>query len=426
MLEAMKSPIVSRSVPWQRGRVQIGGAFLFAGFLPPIVAWLLIGPDGSLEILRQTMFGTLVAIAAGLYVLRSMSVFPGMRTNYYVMPVFLVSYGLVLACYFFFRLDYSRGVFLVSFLACLSWTYLVHFLAAGQGVVRFGVVPFGQVSDLPEVPRVIWVVLSEPRLDHVCEAVVADFRADLPREWEAFLSDSAVSGTAVFHVKHLKELMTGMVEIEHLSENSFGSLIPFTAYLKVRRIADFVAALVIGLILLPFLLAVAILVRLDSPGPALFRQRRIGYRGRPFLVAKYRTMRHATDPALPAREGAMTKDRDARVTRIGRFLRRTRIDELPQLLNILKGEMSWIGPRPEAEILSSWYENELPFYRYRHIVPPGITGWAQVSQGHVSELEDVNYKLNYDFYYIKHFSLWLDVLILIRTARTILTGSGSR
>jgi lipopolysaccharide/colanic/teichoic acid biosynthesis glycosyltransferase len=426
MIAAVRSTTIVHWALWQRGRVQIGGALLFAGVLPPVVAWLLNRPAMAPQILQQTMFGTFAAIAAGLYVLRSMSVFPGMRTNYYVMPVFLVSYGLALAWFFFFRLDYSRGVFLGSFLACVSWTYLVHRLGAGHGVVRFGVVPFGQVADLPEVPRVSWVALAEPRLDHSCQAVVADFRADLPREWEAFLSDSAVSGTAVFHVKQLKETLTGMVEIEHLSENSFGSLIPFMAYLKVRRVADFAAALVAGALLLPFLLVVALLIRIDSPGPALFPQRRIGYRGRPFHVTKFRTMRHVPDAALSDREEAMTKDQDARITRLGRHLRRTRIDELPQLLNILKGEMSWIGPRPEAEILSQWYEDQLPFYRYRHIVPPGITGWAQVSQGHVSELEDVNYKLNYDFYYIKHFSLWLDILILIRTAQTVLTGFGSR
>lgn len=426
MLKTVQSPIMSRSALWQRGRVQIGGAILFAGFLPPVVAWLVNGQEGAQGILQQTMVGTLAAIALGFYVLKNMSAFPGMRTTYYVMPVFLVSYGLTLAWFFFFRLDYSRGVFLGSFLACLSWTYLAHFLAAGQGLLRFGVVPFGHVFDLPRVPRVIWVTLSEPLLDHSYEALVADFRADLPGEWEAFLSESAISGTAVFHVKQLKETLTGMVEIEHLSENSFGALVPFMAYLKVRRVADFVAALVVGLLLLPFLLIVALLIRLDSPGPALFRQRRTGYRGRVFRVTKFRTMRHSAEPGESERDEAMTKDQDARITRLGRFLRRTRIDELPQLLNILMGEMSWIGPRPEAEILSNWYENELPFYRYRHIVPPGITGWAQVNQGHVSGLEEVNYKLNYDFYYIKHFSLWLDILILIRTAQTILTGSGSR
>jgi len=108
------------------------------------------------------------------------------------------------------------------------------------------------------------------------------------------------------------------------------------------------------------------------------------------------------------------------------LLRRSRIDELPQLWNVLKGEMSLIGPRPEALALSEWYERELPFYTYRHIVRPGITGWAQVNQGHVAELGDVHIKLHYDFYYIKHFSAWLDILIMLRTVSTMLTGFGSK
>ena len=107
-------------------------------------------------------------------------------------------------------------------------------------------------------------------------------------------------------------------------------------------------------------------------------------------------------------------------------LRRSRIDELPQIINILRGEISWIGPRPEALPLSRWYQSEIPFYRYRHIVRPGITGWAQVSQGHVLEIEDVMKKLSYDFFYISNFSPWIDLLIVVRTIKTMLTGFGSR
>jgi lipopolysaccharide/colanic/teichoic acid biosynthesis glycosyltransferase len=123
---------------------------------------------------------------------------------------------------------------------------------------------------------------------------------------------------------------------------------------------------------------------------------------------------------------AITHDNDERVTRVGTFLRRYRLDEMPQIFNILRFEMSWIGPRPEAEVLSIWYTSELPFYRYRHVVKPGISGWAQVNQGHVADVEEVHRKLQYDFYYIKYFSPWLDLLILFRTIKTMLTGFGSR
>ncbi|MCA1654804.1 MAG: sugar transferase, partial [Sphingomonadales bacterium] len=141
----------------------------------------------------------------------------------------------------------------------------------------------------------------------------------------------------------------------------------------------------------------------------------------------FRTMRpvdpHADDNE---RVRAITSPADARITPLGRFLRHARLDELPQVWNILKGEMSWIGPRPEAEVLSVWYTGEIPFYRYRHVVKPGISGWAQVNQGHVAEVDDVHRKLQYDFYYIKYFSPWLDLLIVFRTMKTMLTGFGSR
>ena len=170
---------------------------------------------------------------------------------------------------------------------------------------------------------------------------------------------------------------------------------------------------------------VALAIKLESPGPVFFRQRRRGYRGGTFKVVKFRTMSYRADFEA-GREEMMTRPSDVRITRVGRFLRRTRIDELPQIWNVLMGEMSWIGPRPEALSLSEWYESELPFYAYRHIVRPGISGWAQVNQGHVTDLESVHEKLHYDFYYIKNFSVWLDLLILGKTIATVLSGQGAR
>ena len=169
---------------------------------------------------------------------------------------------------------------------------------------------------------------------------------------------------------------------------------------------------------------IALAIRIDSKGTMLFRQKRIGHAGKRITVYKFRTMRPVD--IADERRAAMTSDDDERITRVGRMLRNLRLDELPQIINILKWEMSWIGPRPEAEILSKWYTSELPFYRYRHVVKPGISGWAQVNQGHVAEVEEVNRKLQYDFYYIKYFSPWLDLLILLRTIKVMLTGFGSR
>ncbi|MCC6983212.1 MAG: sugar transferase, partial [Bauldia sp.] len=123
---------------------------------------------------------------------------------------------------------------------------------------------------------------------------------------------------------------------------------------------------------------------------------------------------------------AFTERNDPRVTRMGRILRRWRLDELPQVWNVLRGEMSWIGPRPESLELADWYERQIPFYSYRHIVRPGITGWAAVHQGNVAQIEAATDKLQYDFYYIRHFSPWLDAIVFSKTLHTVLTGYGSR
>ncbi|MGQ0590686.1 MAG: sugar transferase [Sphingosinicella sp.] len=362
---------------------------------------------------------------------RSLTIFPGIKAGSYILPAFSISYGLVLFVFWAFRIDYSRFLFLTGFAVCLAWHLLIFFLSQRAQSLRIGVVPFGEVELLQKITTVEWVPLTKPRLvkRKSVEAIVADFQSHLPDEWERFLADAALSGVTVYHVKQLRESLTGRVQIDHLSENNFGSLIPALMYVKLKRAVDLACALPAAILLTPALLMIGLLIRMDSPGPALFRQRRVGAGGASFQVIKFRTMKHDSSIRSPdgnALRHAMTQENDLRITRLGRFLRRSRIDELPQVFNIIMGQMSWIGPRPEAEVLSEWYESELPFYRYRHIVKPGITGWAQVNQGHVSEVEDVFGKLQYDFYYIKNFSPWLDILIAMRTIAIIATGRGSR
>jgi lipopolysaccharide/colanic/teichoic acid biosynthesis glycosyltransferase len=256
-----------------------------------------------------------------------------------------------------------------------------------------------------------------------CDGLVADFSAT-PPEWEALLADAAVQGRMVYQVKQLYESLTGRVAIDHLSENSFGSLVPARGYFHLKSLGDLVLALIVLPFALPVLGAIALAIKLDGPGPVLFRQRRVGRAGVPFDMLKFRTMVERT--VMGDIGEVVTSDGDPRVTRVGARLRRSRLDELPQIFNIILGQMSWIGPRPEAEALSSWYTGEIPFYRYRHVVRPGISGWAQVNQGHVASVDEVHAKLQYDFYYVKYFSAWLDILITFRTIRTMTTGFGSR
>jgi lipopolysaccharide/colanic/teichoic acid biosynthesis glycosyltransferase len=411
---------------WLRIRFQLGIGLLLAVLAPYAVRYRFDAGTPGMGPLNNSLIATTLALIAGYYSFRKVSQYPGVRLSYHILPTFAACYGAALATFFFLRLDYSRLHFLSSFVICVVWYVIVYSRLQRRHRVGIGVVPYGEVNRLYKIPDVTWVPLDDPtQTELAVDGIVADLRFDIPEAWERFLADRALAGMLVMHVKQMEESLTGRVAIEHLSENNFGSLIPGIVYAKVKRVGDFAVSLLLLPILLPFLLLVALVIRLDSRGPVLFRQERMGYRGEKFSMVKFRSMRLGEDVA-DSRAAAMTQDDDARVTRVGKYLRRYRIDELPQIVNILRGEMSWIGPRPEAVPLSLWYEAELPFYRYRHIVRPGITGWAQVKQGHVADVTDVLWKLQYDFYYIKNFSFWLDILIVARTIRTILSGFGAR
>jgi lipopolysaccharide/colanic/teichoic acid biosynthesis glycosyltransferase len=385
------------------------------------------GAQQSTALLRFTLLCTLAATILGKLLLSSIAHYPGVETNTYVLPAFTATFGLLLMTLIFGRLEYSRAILIGGYLCAVIWSYVWHMLPRQRSTLKIGVLPFGEYQPLLQIAGVSWVVVDRPDQDvRNFDAIAIDLRTDLQDDWERRLADFALEGVPVYHSKHLIESLTGRVELETLSENSFGTLSPVSAYMVAKHVADWIAAAVVGLVLLPPLLLLALLIRLDSQGPSIFRQVRIGYRGQPFVVYKFRTMTTAVRDATDHRSEAMTRSDDKRITRLGAVLRKSRLDELPQLLNVLRGEMSWIGPRPEAEVLSRWYEAEIPFYRYRHIVRPGITGWAQVNQGHVAEIEDVLSKLHYDFYYIKNFSPWLDLLIVVRTVRTMMTGFGAR
>jgi lipopolysaccharide/colanic/teichoic acid biosynthesis glycosyltransferase len=409
-----------------RRRFQFATSLIVGALLP----WMVRGP-----ILPGTMFeaasmngltGNIVAISIAFWLRLSIETYPGIQRSAVILPSSFTGHGLVVAWFLFSRLPYDRIGLFAGFLIHVVWLYFLYIYADRHIRRRFAIVPFGDVHRLSEIDDVDWTTLKRPRLKDAqgCQAIVADFSTDLPDQWEAFLADAALDGRIVYQVKQLAESLTGRVEIEQLSENSFGSLLPARGYFYFKSLADFAFALLILPVALPFMVLIGIAIRLDSPGPALFRQKRIGHAGHPITVYKFRSMRvvESDDP----RHAAMTQEGDDRVTRLGKVLRKLRIDELPQIFNILKWEMSWIGPRPEAEVLSVWYTSEIPFYRYRHVVKPGISGWAQVNQGHVAEVDEVHRKLQYDFYYIKYFSPWLDLLILFRTVKTMLTGFGSR
>lgn len=422
--------IVHNGIRLHRLRWQASWGIL-AAIIPISMRLLFFGPMGSARADEATInafWGGVAAILLGILLIRNIGRYPGVEKAAAIIPGFSISFGILTVVLLMLRLDYSRWILAATYITTVVIFYIGHARFFGRKHLKIGVLTGdGGVQKLPDISGIHWSILSGPDLRvEGLDAVTVDFRTNLPREWGQRLADFALAGLPVYHSKHLVESLTGRVELEHISETSFGTLAPPDSYMLLKYLIDrFTAALAL-LILLPLLAVVAILIRLDSPGPAIFRQQRIGFRGQPFVVFKFRTMRVRKLDGKNARDDAITRENDNRITPLGKVLRRTRIDELPQIFNVLKGQMSWIGPRPEAAVLSNWYQAEIPFYRYRHIVRPGITGWAQVMQGHVAAVEEVRNKLYYDFYYIKNFSLWMDILIVMRTLRTMLSGFGSK
>jgi len=190
-----------------------------------------------------------------------------------------------------------------------------------------------------------------------------------------------------------------------------------------KRAFDLVVATLLLLPALPLMVLASVAIFIESPGPVIYRQERVGRRGKRFTLLKFRSMtRDAEKDGKPAWAAV----NDQRVTRVGRFLRKTRIDELPQLINVLRGEMSVVGPRPERPEFVAMLSEQVPFYAIRHSVKPGITGWAQVRYSYVATIEDSVKKLEYDIYYVKNHSMLLDALILLETIRVVLLGEGAR
>ncbi len=416
-----------------RLRFQLLGGLLFAVFLPALLQHFFWLPFSYFA--GNSMLVANFTFLSGAYILNRITVYPGIRRSFYIIPVFSGVYALALVFLIFLRFDYSRLLLAMSYGLTITWFYILHYLTSRMQRPFFAIVPTGQTQTLTSVTNADWIVLStapggKVDLPSNCQAVITDFHAEMGEDWQRFLAHCALSGTPVFDHRQVRESLTGKVRIKHISENTLGTLVPNIIYIKFKALVDFLLAVLVSILAMPILLLVAIAIKTSSPGPILFRQLRMGYCGKLFVCYKFRTMQGTGADAAQKKasplEAAMTLENDPRITPLGKFLRKCRLDELPQIINILKGEMSWIGPRPEAEVLSNWYDEKLPFYSYRHVVRPGISGWAQVNQGHVVKVDDVDQKLQFDFYYIKNFSPWLDIIILFLTLKTVFTGSGAK
>lgn len=313
-------------------------------------------------------------------------------------------------------------VFGVSFTAWLALGRLgAHYLAPTPRILCVGDTPWSKILSDTQLATVE-IHTTPPSRDRDWSSVLIDGRQELDRGWLVWLADADLRSIPILDGRTLTEQLTGQIDTDSLDGRWANEIFRGnTRYLPWKRGFDLIASVTLLPLLLPLLMLVAVLVRRSSPGRILLKQERIGLHGRPFQMIKFRTMRdHQPE------EAAFTQTHDHRITPVGHWLRKHRLDEIPQFLNVLRGDMSIIGPRPEQATFVADFQASIPLYTLRHHVRPGISGWAQVHSGYAASEEDTRTKLRYDLWYLKYFSLTTDLVIILKTARVILSGRGAR
>ena len=344
--------------------------------------------------------------------------------KYYILPVLASIYAAAMAFILLFRIEYSREILIYAFSIHLFWMYFSAVYRKENAKLNLSAINNFDVNNLDSRhARIHLSLLREPlSMSEIKDGLVVDLHNKLTPEQEKFVDDCSINNIPVFHSESIREMIEGKVKTSHLSENAIGSLVPNPVYHNVKRAWESALIILSFPITLPIMAITALLIKLENPGPAMFIQERVGQGGKTFRIYKFRSMTVKKAGA----EDKFATEEQARVTKVGKFIRKVRIDELPQFFNVLKGEMSLIGPRPEQESFVKQFEKEIPFYGYRHMVKPGITGWAQTVQGYADDTDSTREKLAHDLYYIKHLSFWLDMNIVLKTLKTMMTGFGAK
>ena len=286
----------------------------------------------------------------------------------------------------------------------------------------------GLADDLRNAPHADIVGVYDPAgdppsdPDHEAELVI-DLRPVMSDQMAAFVSSWNLAGNRVSALASVYEEFTGRLPMVHLAEGwELTAPVSRNEYAPFKRPFDVLLTVITAPIWLLLAILIWLAVRLSSPGPAIYTQERVGWQGERFKLYKFRTMVENAEMNGPR----FATVGDQRITGVGKWLRRFRADEIPQLWNVLKGDLSLVGPRPERPVFTERFSASIPFYGYRHLTRPGVTGWAQVNYGYADDEADAIDKLTYDLYYVKHMSPWLDVQILGRSIWTVLSGFGAQ
>ena len=348
--------------------------------------------------------------------------FPGGRSFSYSASITLGLIATAMLAVLAFRLGYSRSTLFIGFALLLSVQFINFIINRRYRKLKFALLPGVKIINKNGAENICFRELTSTMLCSTrYDALIVDTETQIEDDWLRYVAHHSASGTTIISSKTLNEAINGKVDLNMLSIHDMDSLQPNVVYVIAKRLIDIASVILLSPVVLPISLIVAIIVRFESKGPVLFIQQRVGQKNMPFHMYKFRSMIPEDDDT--PRFADMDKHR---ITRFGSFIRKFRLDELPQFLNVIKGDMSLIGPRPEQAGFVDQFEQEVPFYSYRHIVKPGITGWAQVSQGYAVCTESTREKVEHDVFYIKNLSLWMDILIVLKTIRTVATGFGAR
>jgi UDP-GalNAc:undecaprenyl-phosphate GalNAc-1-phosphate transferase len=348
--------------------------------------------------------------------------YPNSHPGSYSVIVATIFFGVTLIALYTMELRLSVKSLLAAYAITVAWLWIKTLIKQRITAYNLALIPGGLTAALADGGGGDFVMLTKPAMLRDIDAIVYDPRHDHGPQWRSFMAESSINGVPVLRAEKIYEGLYGKIPLSHLDEESFEEFNINRSYAAVKRMVDLLLCLLFSPVILLLAGLTALSIRIEGGGPVIFSQIRTGYKDKPFRIFKFRTMRCADEQKGPT----ATSTNDARITGLGRFLRRFRLDEIPQVINILRGEMSLIGPRPEQEALTGEFSRQIEFFRYRHAVRPGITGWAQVCHGYTDDARGAEEKLAYDLYYIKNFSLWLDFIILTKTVRTVAVGNGAR
>ena len=401
--------------------IALGAILVFAVIMAGITSLMISASfmDAPATIKLSAMFlgaGFIAAVTAIL----SLSRISVWNVSAQILPMWFSITLVIALSVMVFRLDYSIVFLGFSWPAGLVVLLILGRMLSGQDRLIVGILPNvdQRIVEGHEVVIIEDQTMPEEKLD-----LVLATRADMTDPvYAAMLSALAGQRIPVLPQQSYREQITGRVDHHEVDAAELMQLRPYRRYMMIKRLSDIIMASVGIVLLSPVMAVVAVLIKLESSGPAIFIQQRVGESGREFKMYKFRSM--VQDAEKSGAKFATASD--ARITSLGRIIRKLRIDELPQLFNVLMGTMSMIGPRPEQKAFVEDLEKEIPLYPIRHAVRPGITGWAQVMQGYADDVSSTDVKLSYDLFYIKNLSLMMDMVIFFKTIKTIITGFGAR